>query len=73
MEEKNQTGSQFINHNQTAKRIFEELEKTKADPEAKENPIKKLKLDQKKEESLHMKEDKNDPNSTNVNNFLFLF
>ena len=45
-DEKNKNSNMFINQNQTAKRILEELEKTNSLPEANENPIKKLKLDQ---------------------------
>lgn len=66
IEDKNQSGNQFINLNQTAKRIFEELDKPKTDIEAKENPIKKLKLDQsEKIVELKFKAD-SDKNSTNV-------
>ena len=62
--------NQFINQNQTSKRIFEELEKNKNDEELKENPIKKMKLDQaqdlKKVDFLPEK----DENTTNVKNNL---
>lgn len=63
-EGKNQNSSQFINQNQTAKRIFDELEKTKMLPE--ENPIKKLKLDQPKEFKVETFKNETDINSTNV-------
>ena len=64
-EDKQKNSSLLINQNQTSKRIFEELEKTKSSGELNENPIKKLKLDQGFNAVITQKIE-NDSNSTNV-------
>lgn len=56
----------FINQNQTAKRILEELDKTNSLPEAKDNPIKKLKLNQIPESKEPSFKNELDSKSTNV-------
>lgn len=67
------SSNQFINQNQTSKRIFEELEKNKNNEEVKENPIKKLKLDHIPDPKKVDFQTEKDPNTTNViKNNIFL-
>jgi len=65
-DEKHKGSNEFINQNQTSKRIFEELEKTKSEDQLKENPIKKMKLDIVPDSKKASFEIEKDENSTNV-------
>ena len=60
------SSNQFINQNQTSKRIFEELEKNKNNEEVKENPIKKLKMDHIPDPKKVDFQTEKDQNTTNV-------